>query len=411
MRVLMLTQSYPPIVGGEERAVEDLSLELAARGHDVAVATLRQPGAEPRAGAGVRVHAMRSAVYRLRRFYGDPERRQAPPAPDPETVRELRRVLAEERPEIVHAHNWLVHSYLPLDRAAGPALALTLHDYGLLCATRRLMRRGSRCGGPGLLKCARCAGAHYGAAKGVATAAATRVGRRRLGRHVDLFLPVSRAVGELSGLRGEGCTVVPNLFRPASLAAPSADVRLEQLPREPFLLFFGDAGDDKGAGLLASAYAELEGPPPLVFLGRPLLEGLAGRPGVTVLGPWPHELVMEALRRCLFAVVPSIWPEPFGLVALEAGAAGKAVVAADAGGLRDIVVDGRTGLLVPPGDRGALAVALSRLITDPELRRRLGAEARGQAATFAPGVVLPRVEAAYAEAIERRGARAAGAGR
>ena len=83
----MLTQSYPPVVGGEERVVEDLSQELSARGHDVTVATLRQPGVEPRDGeSGVRVHAMDSSVYRLRRFYGDPDRRHAPPAPTDSNV-------------------------------------------------------------------------------------------------------------------------------------------------------------------------------------------------------------------------------------------------------------------------------------------------------------------------------------
>ena len=78
-------------------------------------------------------------------------------------------------------------------------------------------------------------------------------------------------------------------------------------------------------------------------------------PGVVVLGPWPHSLAVEALRRSLFTVAPSIWPEPFGLVALEAAAAGKAIVASGTGGLRDVVADGETGLLVRPGDRDEFA--------------------------------------------------------
>jgi glycosyltransferase involved in cell wall biosynthesis len=413
MRVLMLTQSYPPIVGGEERAIEDLSLELAERGHDVAVATLRQPGGEPRRSAGVRVHALRSSVYRLRRLYGDAERRHAPPAPDLETMLDLRRVLAHERPDVVHAHNWLVHSYLPLDRRGGPALALTLHDYGLFCATKRLMRAGEPCSGPGPVKCVRCAGARYGAGKGAATALATRLGRPRLRRHVDLFLPVSEAVAELCGLDPvDACRVVPNFFRPLP-ATSSGDARLERLPREPFLLFFGDASEDKGAALLADAYASLERPPPLVFLGRCLVEHLGERPGVAALGPWPHALAMEALSRCLFAVVPSIWPEPFGLVALEAAAAGKPVVASDTGGLRDTVIDGETGLLVPPGDRRALVGALARLIAERDLRERMGEAASRRATAFGPETVVPAVEAAYRIAIERRRhrSRIAGAGR
>ena len=59
-------------------------------------------------------------------------------------------------------------------------------------------------------------------------------------------------------------------------------------------------------------------PPPLVLNGRRYLDGLADIPGVVVLGPWPADLVIEALRRSIFTVAPSVWPEPFGLVALEA---------------------------------------------------------------------------------------------
>jgi glycosyltransferase involved in cell wall biosynthesis len=404
VRILMLTQSYAPIVGGEERVVEDLSIELAARGHEVAVATLRQPGSQPPDGEhGVRVHVMRSSVYRMRRFYGDPERRHAPPAPDPEAALELRRILRLERPDVVHAHNWLVHSYVPLDRRTDTALVLSLHDYGLLCATRRMMHRSAPCSGPGALKCARCAARHYGPATGLATALGTKLSGSRLRGHVDLFLPISQAVGDLCGLGPEDAfSVVPNFFRGMPAVPSPDDRRLSGLPEEPFLLFFGDATLDKGAALLASVYGDLEAPPPLVFLGRQAVDGLGELAGVTVLGPWPRELVMEAVRRCLFAIVPSIWPEPFGLVALETAAAGKPIVASDIGGLRDIVVDGETGLLVAPGDPGALRVALMQLIAEPGLRERLGAAAARRAESFSADAVVPAFEDAYRVAVQRR---------
>lgn len=409
----MLTQSYSPVVGGEERAVEDLSGELVARGHDVAVATLRQPGGEPLGGgdAGVRVQAMRSSVHRLRRFYGDPDRRHAPPAPDPEAVLELRRVLRRERPDVVHAHNWLVHSYVPLARSADTALVLSLHDYGLRCATRRMLHRGGPCSGPAPVKCVRCAADHYGAAMGFATVLGTGLGSLRLRRHVDLFLPVSSAVGELCGLGPDDAhRVVPNFFRGMPTRPKPDDPRLAQLPSTPFLLFFGDATVDKGAALLATAYGGLEQPPPLVFLGRHMVDGLEARPGVIALGPWPRELVMEAVRRCLCAVVPSIWPEPFGLVALEAAAAGRPVIAAKIGGLRDIVVDGETGLLVAPGSPEALRAALARLIADSDLRERMGAAGAKRAESFSADAVVPAFEDAYRVAIERRRGVSTGAG-
>ena len=64
---------------------------------------------------------------------------------------------------------------------------------------------------------------------------------------------------------------------------------------------------------------------------------------------------------------------------LEAMAAGLPVVASAVGGIPELVVDGETGLLVPPGDPDALADALGKLITDPELRQRLGAAGRARA--------------------------------
>lgn len=402
----MLAQSIAPIVGGEERVVEDLSQELIARGHDVSIATLQQPGGEtPREVAGARIHVLRSSSYRVARTNQDTERRHAPPAPDPETVFDLRRVLRRERPQIVHAHNWIVHSYLPVARAAHSALALSLHDYGLICATKRLRRKDEVCSGPAPVKCQLCAGEHYGVSKGLVAACGTRWFGPRLRRHVDVFLPVSSTVEQLCRIReDEVSRVIPNFI--GELPPPVADdPRLAQLPEEPFILFFGDATVDKGAWQLADAYRRLEDPPPLVFVGRCYIDELRERPGIHVTGAWPHRLAIEALRRSLFTVAPSLWPEPFGIVALEASAAGKAVIASDIGGLHDIVVDGESGLLVPPDDRPALLAAMRRLIGDEGLRDRLGAGARERAARFSPAAVLPQFEEAYERAIAGRQSR------
>lgn len=403
---MMLAQSFAPIVGGEERVVEDLSRELAARGHEVSIATLQQPGdLAPDEVAGARVHTLRSSSYRVTRGHQDTERRHAPPAPDPETVLDLRRVLRRERPQIVHAHNWIVHSYLPLAREAQSALVLSLHDYGLICATKRLRRKDHVCSGPAPVKCQICASEHYGLAKGLVAAFGTRSFESRLRRNVDVFLPVSSTVEELCRIRGDEVSrVIPNFI--GELPAPMpGDPRLAQLPDEPFILFFGDATVDKGAWHLAEAYRKLENPPPLVLVGRCFIDELHDRPGVHPTGAWPHRLAIEALRRSLFTVAPSLWPEPFGLVALEAAAAGKPIVASEIGGLRDIVVDGETGLLVPPEDRPALVAAMQRLSGDTELRQRLGAAAQARAGTFSSEAIVPRFEEAYELAIAERRAR------
>jgi glycosyltransferase involved in cell wall biosynthesis len=400
---MMLAQSIAPIVGGEERVVEDLSRELIARGHDVSIATLQQPGDVVASEmAGARVHTLRSTSYRITRTHQDTERRHAPPAPDPETVRDLRRVLRRERPQVVHAHNWIVHSYLPLARESHSALALSLHDYGLICATKRLRRKDEVCSGPAPVKCQLCASEHYGVSRGLVAACGVGWFGPRLRRNVDVFLPVSSTVEELCRIGGDEISrVIPNFIGELP-SSPAGDPRLAQLPDEPFILFFGDATVDKGAWHLAEAYRQLKDPPALVLVGRCYIDELKERPNVHATGALPHHLAIEALRRSLFTVAPSLWPEPFGIVALEASAAGKPVVASNIGGLRDIVVDGETGLLVPPDDRVALVDAMQRLISDDGLRERLGAAAAARAQTFSPAAILPRFEEAYELAIARR---------
>jgi glycosyltransferase involved in cell wall biosynthesis len=88
----------------------------------------------------------------------------------------------------------------------------------------------------------------------------------------------------------------------------------------------------------------------------------------------------DLLNACDVVVHASVEPEPWGLVVAEAMAAGRAVVAAAAGGPLEMIEDGRTGLLVPPGDAEALAAAMAALLRQPERRRALGEAARLHAA-------------------------------
>jgi glycosyltransferase involved in cell wall biosynthesis len=403
MRILMLAQTYSPVVGGEERLVEDLSLQLAARGHEITVATLRQPLGPPPEAAGVKVELLESSVHGIPGISVQEERHYASPLPDPKTTVGLRRLLRELQPDVVHAHNWLVNSYLPLARRAAPPLVLSLHDYGILCPTKRLFYKGGVCSGPAPLKCMRHAFEYYGTGKGTMVATGTRLSEPWVRRRADMFLSVSSAVEELCQVRAEDAhRIVPNFVGELPAAPADADERLSFLPAEPFVLYFGDVAKDKGAGNLIAAYRELEDPPPLVLIGRRSLEGLAEERGVIAPGPLPHPLAIEALRRSMFTVAPSIWAEPFGIVALEAAAAGKPIVASDIGGLRDIVADGETGLMVKAGDRADLRAGLARMIGDAGLRERMGKAAAERAKLFSPEAVVPRFEEAYRDAIAAR---------
>jgi glycosyltransferase involved in cell wall biosynthesis len=407
----MLAQFYAPVVGGEERMTETLAVSLARAGHDVAVATLRgqgQPAFEER--NGVRVHRIGGTAQRLPFLFSDEGRRHHPPVPDPETVLALRRVLARERPDIVHGHNWLALSYLPLRRGRPQSgYLLSLHDYSLICANKRLMHFGAPCSGPGPLKCLRCAADWYGAASGPPVALATMLSGALQRRAVDLFLPVSREVARRCGLES-GRTpyeIVPNFL--IDEPPHSAEAEPAGLPDGEFILYVGDVAADKGVGTLISAHERLAPGTQLVLIGRLVEPQLIprDRAGVTALGVLEHGAVQAARRRAAVAAVPSITGETFGLVALEAMACGIAVVASNVGGLPEVLgPDG--GILVEPGDASALADALARLLAEPAERERLGAAgARRAGEQFTAAAVVPRVEAAYERALGERTAAAA----
>jgi glycosyltransferase involved in cell wall biosynthesis len=103
--------------------------------------------------------------------------------------------------------------------------------------------------------------------------------------------------------------------------------------------------------------------------------------------------------------VPSTQPDPLPNAALEAAAAGCCVVAANHGGLPEILRDETTGMLVTPGDPGALAAALAHLHADPARREQLGAAAAADVRErFAPARLLERTQALYDDVVARRSA-------
>lgn len=162
----------------------------------------------------------------------------------------------------------------------------------------------------------------------------------------------------------------------------------------PEILFVGRLSAEKGILELVEASRGL----PLVVVGDgPLRDRVPG-----ALGFVDHRELGAHYARAAVVACPSL-REGYGMACLEAMAYGKPVVASAVGGLRDLVVDGETGLLVPPGDPAALRAALERLLGDPELRRRLGAAARERARTrFSWDAAVAATLAAYEDARRTR---------
>ena len=417
MRILLLAQFFPPDIGGEERHVFNLANTLAERGHEVAVATQRMadvPDHETLT-SGVRVHRFATAAMRLPGVYST-SRTHHPPLPDPLGVRELARIIRQERPQVVHAHNWIVNSALALRRSSPTGsrfgLVLTLHDFSHVCATKRLMHMGSAvCEGPTVARCLPCATAHYGPAVGPLTAAATALMRPWKNRTIDHVVCVSNAVASGNHIpRGPNTSVIPNFVPDESVLGRvdgTAEVRSENippvLPKEEFVLFVGELSADKGLPTLLRAYESLgRKRPPLLLIGRRTPDTPAHLPdGAQMCAEWPHDHVMAAFRRCLFAVLPSICRDACPTTVLEAMASGRPVVATATGGIVDIIADGENGLLVPPGDEYKLAQAMARLLNDADLRIRLAAGAHEHIQRFTASAVTERLEAVYARVLPR----------
>jgi glycosyltransferase involved in cell wall biosynthesis len=262
-----------------------------------------------------------------------------------------------------------------------------------------LLHDGEPCLGPAPIKCLQCAAAYYGAGKGIGIALAHQLTHPAEQHLVDTFVCVSEAVAIGNGLVRSRLPyrVIPNFIQNDPEVRPAnAEALLAQLPEEPFLLFVGAFAAHKGVDVLLRAYAGLSGAPPLVMIGYTSGQVPPNLPPHVYAFPnWPHPVVMEAWERSLFGLAPSVWSEPFGMVLLEAMGTSRPMIASRVGGMVDIVKDGETGLLVPPGDADALRQAMERLLANPELRARMGKAARRRADIYQSEAVLPQFEQLY----------------
>lgn len=400
MRILLLAQFYPPLIGGIERHVRNLGQALAARGHQVAVATNWHKGQPDFEMDGdVRVHRIRGTMRRMGFLFSISDQ-HSPPFPDPEATLALRKIVEIEKPEIVHAHNWILYSFLPIKRWSGAKFLVSLHNCELACAQMRMMYLDVQlCDGPNLGKCFKCATNHFGPIKGAVTLAGNWTFSKVERSLVDMFLPVSTAVADANQLTGSHWPyqVVPN-FIPDNIdeISPDLDPVLQKLPAEDFILDVGDLVPDKGINVMLEAFTGLNHPPPLVLIGQRFsISPKSYPPNVTVFESLPHKTVMQIRQRSLFSVVPSTCLDASPTVTIEAMALGRPVIGSQIGGITDQIIDGENGFLVPPGDADALRTAMAHLITDPGLRSRMGEAARQRAQEFKASAVVDKIEAVY----------------
>ena len=365
--------TYP---GGVNRHLESLARELLARGHDVRVfapwdddtrrAALLHRGARPQrrerpawlvALGGTVGWSLNGSVSNL--------------ALHPHGVTTLRRELRAFAPDVVHVHepNAPTPGWDTLMTCDAPMVG-TFHTY----STQVLPFAFATAGGV----------------------------RRRLNR-LAVRIAVSEAAA-WTGRRFQGgeYRIVPNGvdLPPGGPPAPR-----ERAPGDELrLVFVGRAVARKGLPVLLRAFEALRAvvPATLTVVGvshaelAPLVDDPAG---VRALGPVDEARKLAELTRADLLVAPSLGGESFGMVLTEAFAAGTPVVASDIAGYRDVVGHGREGVLVAPGDPGALAAVLLDAAVRPEGVARAARAAAASARRFAWPHVADQVEQAYADAI------------
>jgi glycosyltransferase involved in cell wall biosynthesis len=322
----------------------------------------------------------------------------------------LGEVLDHFRPDIVHVHNVHHHlspSILSAIRERGIPVAMTMHDYKLVCPSYCLRGPGGQvcqaCGGRRFYHCLlrRCAKGSL-AHSAVLTAEMYLHRALRLLRHVNVFIAPSAFMRQKMlelGLRGP-VVHVPHFVDAASYV-PSP------IPRRRRLVYVGRLSPEKGLFTLLQAAEGLDAEVRIVGEGpqRPALEEYVRRRSLrnVVFTGWKTGTELaEEIRQAQAMLVPSEWYEVFGRTIIEAFAASRPVIGARLGAILELVRDGQTGWTFQAGEAADLRRQMQACLGDPAEAERLGIAARRVCEReFTPRRHYERILAAYRVAAER----------
>jgi glycosyltransferase involved in cell wall biosynthesis len=287
---------------------------------------------------------------------------------------EMRRLIHEIQPDVVHVQHALGFGLSALDLIAGLRLpmVITLPDYWLLCPGILGDCRGD------LSRCARecCAERRLSKIFPAAVVASLRARRRHIHRLVTGARPLLVAISDATRNRFEAEGFPPDLLVThewgidvAPIRELSAASQSRPQPVVPRIVFMGSIRSHKGCHVLLESFKRLQSHASLQFYGggdeayiQRLREQSHGL-NVQFHGRFDHSEVGRILADSDVVAVPSVWDEAYCLVAQEAMAARKPIVASQVGGIADRVTHGVNGFLVPPNDPAALAEELDRVLS------------------------------------------------
>lgn len=379
MKLLFINTLYAPHIGGGAEVVLQRTVEgLQQRGDDVCVlATGSEPGLHVSYVRGVKVYragllntywpyspqrpgALLRLGWHLRDRYNAAMRQY------------VRSVITQEQVDVVVCHNlagWSVAAWDEIT-AAGLPIVQVLHDLYLMCPGSNMFKKGTACKAP----CTPCRSLRHGHAQR-STQVAAVVGVS------DYLLQRVRAAGFFRQAQ-------PAVVYSATPRAEAA-IAAYQMPASQALApvrfgYMGTLSEQKGLAWLIRQFSALAIDATLEIAGRgqadyeAQLRALAGdNPRIHFVG---YQSPDQFYPRIDVAVVPSLWNEPFGLVAVEACAYSVPVVASRRGGLPEIIEHEVNGLLCAPEHTDSLGAAMTRIAQDTGLRQRLTDQAQASVA-------------------------------
>jgi glycosyltransferase involved in cell wall biosynthesis len=394
MRIL-LVNDYGTLAGGAEVIVFSLRDALRARGHEVRVFASTAP-------AGSEANLADDLGYGTTGRW-----RTMVQSANLAAAWALRRVLAGFAPDVVHINLYLTQLSPLILLALGdvPVIYYAMWNRAICPVGNRLLPDGRICPFRPGIACLRtgCLPLHDWLPL-MTQLAADRTLAPRFTRVVAISQSVANRLAEFG----------PPHMGKASVVHPgtaAAEARIDLSP-SPRAVVAGRLVPEKGIDTLLRAFARLAPRDPisrLVVIGdgpeRCNLVRLADDLGVgervTFTGKLSPEATLAMVRSAWVACVPSLWEEPFGMIAAEAQMHGVAVIASRCGGLAEIVADGETGYLVPPGDPEALACRLEQLLSDRALAKALGVRGHARARDlFELNGFTSRLEAIYRDVIQ-----------
>ncbi|MEA3401996.1 MAG: glycosyltransferase [Armatimonadota bacterium] len=336
---------------------------------------------------------------------------------------EVAELLRTHRPQIVHTHGSKSKLLLPLAAQVAPVPIAVAHLWGwewhpARATTRTSLVRATGTPARGSLNATREQRTDR-AVRATAAPLAMALEARLVAEWYDALIACSAAIRDEGLAHGVGSSgtyevirpsIDPERFRPGDGPGRERVRRELELPEDAVVVGSvmrlapqKDPGTLIRAAALVAAFRRrvhwlIVGGGPLEDDVRERVERLGLADRVRLVGP--RRDVPRLLQACDLFALSSAW-EPFGIAYLEASAMGLPVVGTRVNGAPEAVIDGETGLLVPPGRYAALAAAVSRLAGDPDLARRMGEAGRCHARQFRHERFVAAVEALYERLLRR----------